>query len=297
VHNPFAFFALTALNVLHSSGTERTLIRRRKMKRRRFLQISGQTGAVAVLGAETFLMFVAGGCARKLLQSADPPPDIVLVGDANKLSKTVSQGFRLLADAAQGKRDRVRVGFVDQAGKNQTVVFSAVKKGGVAYTHPLLESSNSGSAHLVGGGNALAPSLKLVDADGKTLHAENRKPLEFNLDIGDIVSLLRAAPEKAGREIKHKVIAAAVKAVAVLLILWLGLSIAKPIIGALATIALALLLLALVAARFGKLDEGLTWIFEKTGISFLDIQEFFGKAGDALANLLRETADFAEQRL
>jgi hypothetical protein len=202
--------------------------------------------------------------------------DIVLSSDHDQLVRTVKSQYERLKAMAQDESQRVRLVFAAANGPEALIV-SIVAGGAARYRHARLVRESTGEvANLLWGREGIHPSIKLADDAGRTI-VRDGKPLEFSF----------GAVRRDGRG-PRSWLELGVKIAAIALLVWLGASILKPIVAAIAFIAFNAMVIGIVIFGVALLVGIVKWIAELTGWRLRDAAAFFDRSVDEIAQLLRE---------
>ena len=202
--------------------------------------------------------------------------DITLSLDPEQLARTLKEQFERLKTLAQNERQRVRILFPTATG-TEAVTMSIVAGGAALYRHVRIVRESSGEvANLLWGREGIHPSIKLADDAGRTL-VKDGKPLEFS--FGSV--------RREGRG-PQSWLELGVKIAAIALLVWLGASILKPIVAAIAFIAFNAMVIGIVIFGVALLVGVIKWIAELTGWTLEDVAAFFRRTVEEMKQLLAE---------
>ncbi len=134
----------------------------------------------------------------------------------------------------------------------------------------------------------LSPVLKVVDDKGETI-IRNGKPLEYSLLTAQNAGYQESPWAEKGIEL-------GVKIVAIALVAWIGLAVAKVIIAGLSTIAFVGIVAGLVVIAAAVTQPFLAWLGEQLGIEEEDIKKFMEKSKEELAVFLQTIIQHLEQQ-
>ena len=221
----------------------------------------------SIAGGLSWLIF---DCGKKSPTEPSPPPDIVLEGDDEQLARTVSGQLEILQTLVQNSSRILRVGI----GGSEVLAFS-ISQDNASYPHLKIVRETTGKAvHLLWGSKNLFPSIKLVDDNGEQL-------VEVGLN------------EVSNGNTSRDWLKIGIKVLALTLVVWLGASIGKAILAAIAFLAFNAMVLALLVLAVAVL----AWIAEKFGWTIDDIYQFFKEAIEKLVEFLKEVIDFLKRPL
>ncbi|KKS18426.1 MAG: hypothetical protein UU76_C0022G0004 [Parcubacteria group bacterium GW2011_GWC1_41_7] len=242
----------------------------------------------------TTLMAGCGSAAEPRVGSGDgdnppPPADTTISGTEQDMATRVKEAYTKIdalvkqEDPSKSYRMEIPVGSGRDETKD-TLRFTCVRGGAASYRHlRVVRESNGDTANLVWGWEGLAPSLILADDQGNTI-TRNGNPIEVGF------SDVSRAEKHTGNRAASDWIAIGVKVAALAFAVWLGASITKLAISAVAFVAFNAFVLALLVAAAGVLAPVVNWI--KAHISLDDVQSFFQQVVDEVVQLFRDVAAF-----
>ena len=207
-----------------------------------------------------------------------PKVDILLEGTEEQIAQKIQNKHTVLQDLYDNPGKELKIGFLQDNNYN-ILKLSFVKDDIVSYPHLKLFNTKSNEvANVIWGIDGIYPSIKFVDNSGNII-VKNGKPLEFTLKL----------PEKLNKVYSPSDwILIGIKIFGIALVLWLGFTIAKYIIAALAFIAFNAMAIGLVLVGAAIVIQIIKWILEKTGITFNDVVSFFVMT---ISNLVRTLID------
>jgi hypothetical protein len=250
-----------------------------KIPRRKFLK------SLAFLSLVPF----AQSCKSSIFSSLDslqskPKVDILLEGTEEDVAKSIQDKYDLLKNLYDNPGKELTIGFV-QDGTYNILKLSFVKDDIVSYPHLKLVNTRTGEvANVVWGIEGLYPSIKFVDNSGRTI-VKNGRTLEFALKTSSSKRINKVNSPSDW-------ILIGIKVFAVALLLWIGLSVVKYIVSAIAFIAFNAMVIGLVLAGFSIVVQVIQWILDKTGITLNDVIEFFKRTIEEIVNILRDVIGF-----
>jgi|GEM_PF-567681 len=201
--------------------------------------------------------------------------DITLSLDPEQLARTLKEQFERLKALAQNERQRARILF-PTATSTEAVTMSIVTGGAALYRHVRIVRESSGEvANLLWGREGIHPSIKLADDAGRTL-VKDGKSLEFNFGL----------VRREGRG-SQSWLELGIKIAAIALAVWLGASILKPIIAAIAFVAFNAMVIGIVVAGVALLVGIVRFILDVTGWKLADVQAMFERTATQLQEFLR----------
>ncbi len=251
-----------------------------KIPRRKFLK------SLAFLS----LLPLAQSCKSSIFSSTNddsqskPNVDILLEGTEEDVAKSVQDKYDLLKSLYDNPGKELTIGFV-QDGTYNVLKLSFVKDNIVSYPHLKLVNTRTGEvANVVWGVDGLYPSIKFVDNSGRTI-VKNGRALEFPL---------KTSSSKRVNEIDSPSdwILIGIKVFAVALLLWIGFSVVKYIVSAIAFVAFNAMVIGLVLAGLGIVVQVIKWILDRTGITLDDVIEFFRRTIEEIINILRDVIGY-----
>lgn len=169
-------------------------------------------------------------------------------------------------------------------GSSQAMSLSFNDKGHMRIFH---KQTGQGATFVIDRKN-LSPVLKVIDDQGETIKRQG-KPLEFSLLTAENIHYQETPWSEKGIEI-------GVKIVAVALVAWIGLAVAKVIIAALSTIAFIGIVAGLVVIAATVAQPFLDWLAVQLGIGEEDIEKFKEKTKEELSEFLQKILLYLEQQ-
>ncbi len=251
-----------------------------KIPRRKFLK------SLAFLS----LVPLAQSCKSSIFSSTEdgsqskPKVDILLEGTEEDVAKSIQDKYDMLKSLYDNPGKELTIGFV-QDGTYNVLKLSFVNDDIVSYPHLKLVNTRTGEvANVVWGIDGLYPSIKFVDNSGRTI-VKNGRTLEFSLKISS---------SKRVNEINSPSdwILIGIKVFAVALLLWIGFSVVKYIVSAIAFVAFNAMVIGLVLAGLGIVVQVIQWILDRTGITLDDVIEFFRRTIEEIINILRDVIGY-----
>lgn len=176
----------------------------------------------------------------------------------------------------------LKVGFLEDRRYN-ILKISFIKDDLAPYKHLRLVNLNTGErANILWGSDGVYPSIKFVDDSGNII-TKNGKVLEFPLKLSGHLNKVSSPSDW---------IVIGFKIFGVALLLWIGFSVAKYVLAALAFISFNALAIGLVLAGVGIFVQILKWILDLTGITYEDVVAFFVMAVNALIQTLIDVVNY-----
>jgi len=189
--------------------------------------------------------------------------DIILDGSEEEIASSVKKQYPLLKTMADNPRTEKTIAFRTSAGTASFIKFSVVKDKLASYHHLRLQKENGEVANILWGMDGIYPSIKFTDENGKTLNI-NRKEMEFPL---------KSTNGSLSTPIDWLILG--IKIFAAALFIWIGASILKYVLAAIAFIAFNAIAIGAVVAGLAIIIPLIKWVIEKTGWTLSSIAEFF----------------------
>jgi hypothetical protein len=242
----------------------------------------------------SLIPWLFNGC-KKVAEPNQKSPDILFEGDEAAIASTVRQQFPNLLELTQTPGKELSIGFYSESGL-EILNLSFQKDRAADYQHVRITGEGDGKrVHLLWGEKNLLPTLRLTDDVGNTLAVEGKK-LEFGLF--DVATLGRTKTLSTTQFTAEDLISLGIKVTAVALAIWLGASVSKFIIGAIAFLAFNAMVLGLLAVAIGVVTPLIKWVLEKTDIkSVADVRNFFGKALHDIVQILQDSVELIQRQL
>lgn len=204
--------------------------------------------------------------------------DVKLEGTEKEIADTVRNQFQFLRALAE-KRGTVKTIGYRTNNKVSELKISIRKDKLVNYPYVRLQKTNGETANLLWGISGIYPSIKLADNSGKTLKV-NGKTMEF--------ALKKSTSDKTPGDwllLGIKILAAA-------LLIWLGATIFKYVLAAIAFIAFNAMILAVVIIGVSALITVIKWIFQRAGWNIDVVKSYFNKSVDEIIELLLKVQNY-----
>lgn len=237
--------------------------------------ISGCSSPVALDADQQSRQYEAGRRQPARFQG----PDIVLSGDEYQMASGIKPFYDRLYEMAKDSTKRVRMAF--PIGSNEEVLEIAIVTGGaVPYRHTRIVRTSTGEVvNLLWGREGVHPSIKLTDDSGRTIIKDGR-PLEFSFGL--------VRREGSG---PRSWLELGVNIAAIALLVWLGASILKPIVAAIAFIAFNAMVIGIAIAGVALFVALVRWILDVTGWSVTDVRAMFERSIEEIAQSLKEVTE------
>jgi len=159
---------------------------------------------------------------------------VVLEDDATKFSPTfAAELLERIRTLAKNPGEELSVNFPTVAGTEKTLIFSFQKKKGVAHPHLVIRRDDGRRLSLLHEGRGPLPAIRFIGDDGKPL-----------VSLGD--HLKRGWEAIMDRLYGEDTIAIGIKAVALALAVWIGATIGKVVLAALAFVAFFAVVISLI---------------------------------------------------
>jgi hypothetical protein len=183
-----------------------------------------------------------------------------------ELAQTIKSQYTKLQALAENAGRQLRIAFPFDGG--QEVLRLTIVAGGAArYRHVRVERETTGeAANLLWGREGLYPSIKLTDDNGRTI-VKDGKDLEFSFQLA----------QRKGRD-PRSWLELGIKIAAIALLVWLGASILKPIVAAIAFIAFNAMVIGIAIAGVALLVVVVRWILDVTGWTLEDVRAMFERS-------------------
>lgn len=207
-----------------------------------------------------------------------PKVDILLEGTEEQIAQSVQNKHTILQDLYNNPGKELTIGFMQDNSYN-TLKLSFIKDELVSYPHLRLVNTRTNEiANVIWGMDGINPLIKFVDNYGNVIY-KNGKALEFSLNLPGKLNKVNSPADW---------ILTGIKIFGIALVLWLGFTIAKYIIAALAFLAFNAMAIGLVLVGAAIVIQVIRWILERTGITMNDVVSFFVMA---LNNLVKTLID------
>lgn len=204
--------------------------------------------------------------------------DIQLTGNEEKLAETLKAQYERLKTLALSPGEQLRIACPTRSG-TEILALSIVAGGAASYRHVRLVKEPTGEVvNLLWGREGTHPSIKLTDDQGKTLVRDGRQ-MEFSFGL---VRRNGTGP-RSWLEL-------GIKIAAIALLVWLGASILKPILAAIAFVAFNAMVIAIVIAGVAIFVLIVRWLLVLTGWTIEDVRTLSAKTPDEFARFQREVA-------
>jgi hypothetical protein len=189
--------------------------------------------------------------------------DVILDGSEEEIASTVKKQYSLLKSLTDNPGQEKIIAYKNSSGKPLFLKISVVKEKAASYHHVRLQKENGEAAHLLWGMDGIYPSIKFTDDDGETLRI-NRTELEFPL---------KSLDGPISTPVDWLILG--IKILAAALLIWIGASILKYVLAAIAFIAFNAMAIGAVVIGLSVLIPLIKWLIEKTGWSLSSILAFF----------------------
>lgn len=211
-----------------------------------------------------------------------PNVDILLEGTEEEIASKCLNKHEVIQTLYENPGTELKIGFLEDR-KYNVLKISFVKDNLASYKHLKLVNLNTGErANILWGTDGIYPSIKFVDDSGNIIR-KNGKELEFQLKLSGQLNKVKSPSDW---------IVIGFKIFGVALLLWIGFSVAKYILAALAFISFNALAIGLVLAGVGIFVQIIKWVLDLTGITFEDIVAFFVMAVNSLVQTLIDVVNY-----
>ncbi len=229
-----------------------------------------------------FLPLILNKCSHIVGKSNENnPPDIMLTPDENQIIASIKEGLKKIDELVNREGAKLRIGFNSENGF-KVLNFSFVANESASYKHlRILDETTEKAVNLVWGSKNLCPSVKFTNDFGQTLNIQGR---ELEISFADVLSDW----ERLG---KDDLFILGVKILAI----WLGASLSKLIISAIAFLAFNIMVLGLVIVSGMILLSILKWIIEKTGWTSEDVKAWVQATIEEIIKVINEVFQFLQR--
>lgn len=204
--------------------------------------------------------------------------DIILDGSEEEIASAVKKQYPLLKSMVDNPGTEKTIAFRSSTGNPSFLKLSIVKDKLASYHHLRLQKDNGEVANILWGMEGIYPSIKFTDNIGKTLNI-NRTEMEFPL---------KSTNGSLSTPIDWLILG--IKILAAALLIWIGASVLKYVLAAIAFIAFNAIAIGAVVAGLAVIIPLIKWVIEKTGWTLSGISDFFEKTiSDILQTLLEIT--------
>lgn len=208
--------------------------------------------------------------------------DILLEGTEEEIASKFLNKHEVIQTLYENPGTELKIGFLEDR-KYNVLKISFVKDNLASYKHLRLVNTNTGErANILWGTDGVYPLIKFVDDSGNII-IKNGKELEFPLRLSGQLNKVKSPSDW---------IVIGFKIFGVALLLWIGFSVAKYILAALAFISFNALAIGLVLAGVGIFIQLIKWILDLTGITYEDVVAFFVMAVNSLVQTLIDVVNY-----
>lgn len=254
-----------------------------KIHRRNFLKTLGVLSLTPFIQAcDSSVGYWGGEDGTGRNRPTKPNVDILLEGTEEEIAQAVQNKHSVIQDLYDNPGKELKIGFLQEHNYN-TLKISFIRSNLASYNHlRLVNTQTNEIANVLWGRYGLNPTIKFVDNYGNVI-TKNGKPLEFTLSVPAKLNKVNSPADW---------IIAGIKIFGIALLLWIGFSIAKYVVSAIAFIAFNAMAIGLVLAGLGIVIEIIQWILGTTGITMNDVVSFFQKAISSIVNLLIDVMNY-----
>ncbi|MEJ5304374.1 MAG: hypothetical protein WHV63_00355 [Ignavibacteria bacterium] len=254
-----------------------------KIHRRNFLKAIGVLSLAPFINAcDSSVGFWGDEDGTSRDRPTKPNVDILIDGTEEEIAQSLQNKDSLIQDLYQNPGKELKIGFL-QGHTYNTLKLSFVKSNLASYQHlRIVNTYNNETANILWGRDGLYPTIRFVDNYGNVI-IKNGKPLEFQISLPSKLNKTASPADW---------IIAGIKIFGIALLLWIGFSIAKYVVSAIAFIAFNAMAIGLVLAGLGIVIEIIQWILGRTGITINDVAAFFRKTVSSLVALLLEVTNY-----
>jgi hypothetical protein len=215
------------------------------------------------------------GPSRKTPRT-QPTPDTTLTASLENLAETLQSQYARVKTLAEDATSAMRIGFPGENGQ-EVLSLMIVSSGAARYPHVRIVRESTGDvANLLWGRQGVYPSIKFADDAGTTI-IKGGRPLEFSFH----------SVQREGRG-PISWLELGIKIAAIGLLFWLGASILKPIVAAIAFIAFNAMVIGIAVVGVVVVAGIVRWILDVTGWGMEDVRRMFERTGDEIERLLRQ---------
>jgi hypothetical protein len=243
-----------------------------QVNRRKFIKIT------TLLSLSPFLSSILNSCANSIssVSEKEPKPDLVLEGDEKTIAEKIKNQYQMLKSLYENPGKELTIAF-PQGGRYNYLKISFSKDDLADYPHLKLVNWATGErVNVLWGRKGLNPTIKFVDNYGNVI-TKNGYRLEFQIK-----------GSSTGKRTKSAVdwLILGIKVFALALAIWLGFTIAKYIVSAIAFVAFNAMVIGLILVGLSVFIPLVKWILDLTGITIDDVISLFAMAVDLIVSTL-----------
>ncbi len=253
-------------------GKQNLFFKMGQINRRKFIKIT------TLLSLSPFLSSILNSCANSIssVSEKEPKPDLVLEGDEKTIAEKIKNQYQMLKSLYENPGKELTIAF-PQGGRYNYLKISFSKDDLADYPHLKLVNWATGErANVLWGREGLNPTIKFVDNYGNVI-TKNGYRLEFQIK-----------GSSTGKRTKSAVdwLILGIKVFALALAIWLGFTIAKYIVSAIAFVAFNAMVIGLILVGLSVFIPLVKWILDLTGITIDDVISLFAMAVDLIVSTL-----------
>ncbi len=250
----------------------------KKVGRRKFIKITG------LLTLSHLFSSIFNSCASTIsvVTEKAPKPDLILEGDEKTIAEKIKGQYQKLRSLYENPGKELTIAF-RQGDRYNYLKISFSKDNLADYPHLKLVNWATGEkANVLWGRKGLYPTIKFVDNSGNII-TKNGYRLEFQIK----------GPSN-GKRTKSTIdwFMLGLKVFALALAIWLGFTIAKYIISAIAFVAFNAVVIGLILVGLSVFIPLVKWILDLTGITIDDIISLFTMSVDFIVSTLMELVSY-----
>lgn len=243
-----------------------------KINRRKFIKVAG------LLSISPFLSPLLNSCANSVssISEREPMPDLILEGDEKVIAEKLKGQYQMLKSLYENPGKELTIAF-PQGNAYNYLKISFSKDNLSDYPHLKLFNWSSGEVvNVLWGRDGLNPTIKFVDNAGNVITRSGYR-LEFPI---------KSSVSKKRIESAVDWLILGIKVFAVALAIWLGLTIGKYIISAIAFVAFNAMVIGLILVGLSVFIPLVKWILDITGITIEDVVSLFASAVNLIVSTL-----------
>ncbi len=243
-----------------------------KVNRRKFIKIAG------LLSLSPFFSSLLSSCANTIssLSEKEPKPDLILEGDEKTIAEKIKGQYQRLKSLYENPGKELTIAF-PQGGRYNYLKISFSRDNLADYPHLKLVNWATGEmTNVLWGREGLYPTIKFVDNSGKVI-IKNGYRLEFPITGTSTVKRTSSAIDW---------LILGLKVFAVALLIWLGFTIAKYIVSAIAFVAFNAMVIGLILVGLSVFIPLVEWILSIAGIKIDDVISIFALTVDLIVSTL-----------
>ncbi|MEM3373259.1 MAG: hypothetical protein QXF76_03530 [Candidatus Anstonellales archaeon] len=216
--------------------------------------------------------------------SNNPNPDLLISGSETQIADKIKRQFPLIESLAKNIGTAKSIGYYD-GGDYKELTISIVKDKLASYPHlKIVKKETNETVHILFGMKGIYPSIKFVDDNGNLI-VRNNQGMEFALKKTESRKYSSIDWLNLG-----------IKVFAFGLLIWLGASILKYVISAIAFISFNALVLGIVIAGLSLIIPFIKWLLNTTGWTVNDVKYWFNRTINEIVRLFMDIQNYLLQR-